>query len=298
MEWQIGQVRIRTLVEARSTSLGGILPGATPEALRDIPWLTPHFVNEAGDLLSNYQVLIVETPAARIMVDTCIGNDKERPGIDHFHQQHSTFLKDLTAMGLTPDDFDFILCTHLHVDHVGWNTMLVDGKWIPTFPKAVYIVAKDEMIYWTQNNEETKGDPQNSLQIGFNEIQKQVYADSVAPILEAGLYRQVATNEVITPGIRLVHTPGHSPGHVSVMIESGGASALISGDFVHHPCQIAHNDWATILDDDAAMSSATRTQVLGDLAGTDTLFIGTHFAEPVAGQIRNDGDTFCLEVND
>lgn len=294
MEWQIGAVRVRALIEAHSTTLGSILPLATPEVLAETPWLAPDFITEDGELKSVYQAFVVETGHATLMVDTCIGNDKERPGLDRFHQQQGAFLSNLAAMDLSPDDFDFIVCTHMHVDHVGWNTRLIDGNWVPTFAKAEYIVAADEMAYWSENNKVTKGDPDNPAQAMFNEIQKLVFADSVAPILEAGLYRTVATDEVITPCIRLVHTPGHSPGHVSVMIESEGASALISGDFIHHPCQIVHTDWATILDDDGALSSATRARVLGDLSGSETLFIGTHFAEPTAGHISADGNTFRL----
>lgn len=294
MEWQIGKVRVRTLIEARSTTLGSILPLATPETLAKTPWLAPDFVTEEGDLKANYQVMIVETPEALVMVDTCIGNDKERPGFDGFHQQQSSFLQDLGDMGYAAQDFDYILCTHMHVDHVGWNTQLVDGAWVPTFANAQYIVAAKEMTFWSENMEATKGDPENPFQTGFNEVQKQVFADSVAPILEAGLYRMVSSDEVITPSLRLIHTPGHSPGHVSVMITSDEASALISGDFIHHPCQIAHTEWATILDDDPALSSASRERILGDLTGSQTLFIGTHFAEPTAGLIVTDDKGFRL----
>lgn len=296
MEWQVGKVRISTLIEARSTTLGGILPLATPETLAETPWLAPDFITGDGDLKANYQVMIVQTPEVLMMVDTCIGNDKERPGMDDFHLQQSSFLDDLAASGHAPEDFDIIVCTHMHVDHVGWNTRLVEGAWIPTFPNAEYIVAADEMTFWAENNEATKGDPENLFQTGFNEIQKQVFADSVAPILEAGLYKLVANDAIIAPGISLVHTPGHSPGHVSVRITSEGQTALISGDFVHHPCQIAHTDWATVLDDDPAQSSASRSRVLGDLSGTQTLFIGTHFAEPTAGHIVADGKGFRLKT--
>lgn len=296
MEWQIGKIRVRALIEARSTTLGGILPLATPETLAQTPWLAPDFVTGDGDLKANYQVFIVETPDVLMMVDTCIGNDKERPGMDAFHQQHSSFLTDLAATGHNPDDFDIIACTHMHVDHVGWNTRLVEGKWVPTFPNADYIVAAEEMKFWNENIEATKGDPENLYQTGFNEGQKQVFADSVAPVLKAGLYKLVATDAVIAPGISLVHTPGHSPGHVSIKIESEGEAALISGDFIHHPCQIAHTDWATVLDDDPALSSASRARVLGELSGTQTLFIGTHFAEPTAGHIVADDKGFRLKT--
>lgn len=296
MEWQIGKVRVSTLIEARSTTLGDILPLATPEALAETPWLKPDFVTQDGTLISNYQAFVVETPDVLMMVDTCIGNDKERPGLDEFHKQQGSFLEDLAAMNFKPEDFDTIACTHMHVDHVGWNTMLVDGKWVPTFPNADYIVAAEEMTHWSENNRATVGDPENPVQAGFHEIQKRVFADSVAPILEAGLYKLVDTDAVIAPGISLIHTPGHSPGHVSIMISSEGETALISGDFVHHPCQIAHTTWSAIIDDNPELSAASRDRVLGDLSGTETLFIGTHFAEPTAGHIISDGDAFRLKV--
>ncbi len=294
MKWQIGDITITKLVEMETNTIGLILPDATPERVCAIDWLKPHFITEEGALKSSIHALIVETPGATIMVDTCIGNDKNRPGMEDWDQLSGTFLQDLERAGFAPEKFDFVLCTHLHVDHVGWNTRLVDGHWVPTFPNAKYMLAKKELDFWRANNDlELGGGDTKAL---FAELQKLVYQDSIAPILDAGLEQVVEMDQQICDGVRLVPTPGHSPGHVSVMIESQGQSAIISGDFVHHPCQIAHSDWSTIVDDDGQMSADTRRRMFNDLADTATLFIGTHFSDPTAGHIARDGASYKLKV--
>jgi glyoxylase-like metal-dependent hydrolase (beta-lactamase superfamily II) len=258
-----------------------ILPDATPEAVQRYRWLAPHFMDESGRLRMSVHALVVETPTRRIVVDTCIGNDKERsiPGWSHLQ---TPFLRDLAAAGYPRESIDTILCTHLHVDHVGWNTMLVDGKWMPTFPNARYLIGRTELEYWQRQQDDA--------------AHVASFADSVKPILDAGLVELIDADHRVCDEVRLVPTPGHTPGHASVQISSNGLEALITGDFVHHPCQMARLEWASAADFDADQARETRRALFNRLAGTATLLIGTHFATPSAGRVVRDHEAFRLDV--
>jgi glyoxylase-like metal-dependent hydrolase (beta-lactamase superfamily II) len=275
-QWQIGSVKITRVVELEIA--GGtkfILPDATPEACRAIDWLKPHFMTEEGRLIMSIHALVVDTGRRRIIVDTCIGNDKER-NIPTWSHLQTSFLADLAAAGYPRETIDTVLCTHLHVDHVGWNTMLVDGQWLPTFPNARYLVAEHEWRYWdTQADEQQYG---------------AVLADSVRPIVAAGMMDFVSMQHRVCDEVWLEPTPGHTPGHVSVRIESNGASALITGDCIHHPCQIARTDWCSSADFDRVQGRQTRQNLLAEYADQPVLVIGTHFATPTAGHIKRDAN--------
>ena len=270
--WQVGDIKITRVVELEVT--GGcrfILPEATREACLPLSWMHPHFMDDKGNLVMSVHALVVDTGETQIVVDTCIGNDKQR-SIPAWSNLQTSFLHDLERAGYSPSAIDYVLCTHLHVDHVGWNTRLVDGEWVATFPNATYLVAKNEWEYWTN-------EPEGGT---FDEV----YADSVKPI-EPLLQRVDAYAESeIVPGISLKPTPGHTPGHVSVNIQSNGEHALITGDCIHHPCQMTRIEWCSSADSDAAQGLKTRESLLEDLVNTDTLVIGTHFATPTAGYIR------------
>lgn len=282
-QWQIGSVKITRIVELEVA--GGtkfILPDATPEACRDIEWLKPHFMTEQGKLIMSVHALVVDTGTRRIVVDTCIGNDKER-NIPSWSHLQTSFLSDLAAAGYPRESIDTVLCTHLHVDHVGWNTMLVDGRWVPTFPNARYLIAQQEWSYWDEHDE----DPQYGS----------VLADSVRPVIEAGLVDFVSMEHTLCDEVRLEPTPGHTAGHVSVHISSRGAEALITGDCIHHPCQIARTDWTSSADFDKAQGVRTRDELLAKYAESSVLVIGTHFATPTAGHIkRGSGGAYRFEV--
>jgi glyoxylase-like metal-dependent hydrolase (beta-lactamase superfamily II) len=253
---------------------------ATPEALRRHAWLYPHFVNEKDELLLSIHALLVEAPGLRLVVDTCMGDDKPgRP--TNGRPRVEPFLQALDQLGWTRESVDAVICTHLHIDHVGWNTMLQDGKWVPTFPNARYLFGRKELAHWT-----AEADPE----------QRQVMADSVTPILEAGLAELVEPDHRLSPEIRLIPTAGHTPGHVSVVIESEGAAAVITGDMAHHPCQLAHPDWCPSVDVDPAQATATRRRMFGEWTESQVLVIGTHFAEPTAGHVRRDGEAWRFEV--
>ena len=280
--WQIGDIKITRIVELEVT--GGslfILPDATRDAALPIRWLAPHFMDEKGNLTMSIHALVLETGGRCILVDTCLGNDKKRdlPG---WNMRQGPFLEDLASAGYPRESIDQVLCTHLHVDHVGWNTMLVDGKWIPTFPNARYLMGREEWAHWDKQAMEGQ--------------YKAVIDDSVRPIVEADLVDLVETTHALSPEISLVPTPGHTPGHVSVRIVSKGEEALITGDFLHHPCQMARPDWCSPADSDSAQALATRLAMFEKLADRPILVIGTHFATPTAGHLVRDGEAYRLEV--
>lgn len=270
--WTIGKVRITRIVELEAT--GGsrfILPDATREACLNHPWMQPHFMDAEGNLIMSVHALAVDTGERRIVVDTCIGNDKER-NIPAWSHLQTNFLADLAAAGYPRESIDTVLCTHLHVDHVGWNTMLVDGEWVPTFPNARYLIGAAEWRHWDA--------------VGDDATYGTVLADSVRPVVEAGLTDFVPADHRLCDEVCLTPTPGHTPGHVSVRIESEGQRALITGDCIHHPCQMARTDWCSSADYDGAQARATREALLAEHADGDVLIIGTHFATPTAGHVK------------
>lgn len=271
--WQIGDIKVTRVVEMEV--VGGsrfILPDATRDACLPYSWMQPHFMDDSGNLVMSIHALVIEVGERRIIVDTCIGNDKER-SIPNWSNLQTNFLKDMENIGYPVESIDTVLCTHLHVDHVGWNTRLVNGEWVPTFENARYLIGEDEWTYWDTNEDPTS--------------YGNVMDDSVRPVIEAGLVDLVSTSETIAPGIRLESTPGHTPGHVSVLLESRGEEAVITGDCIHHPCQITRTDWCSSADYDKDQGRATREKILERLVETNVLVIGTHFATPTAGHIRH-----------
>jgi glyoxylase-like metal-dependent hydrolase (beta-lactamase superfamily II) len=281
LSWQVGAVKITRVVEIDLPIAHSVehpfLVEATPEALRAMPWLYPNYVDEQDRLRLSIHALLVEAPGLRLVVDTCIGNDKVRPGMLGKDPLSTNFLQQLDDLGWRRDSVDAVVCTHLHVDHVGWNTMLEGGKWVPTFPNARYLIGRTELAHWRGETDREMGE---------------ILADSVQPILDAGLAELVEMDHVISPEIRLVPTPGHTPGHVSVLIESEGQSAVITGDMTHHPCQMGHPDWAPPFDTDRGASSAMRRAMFAQWADRPILVIGTHYAAPTAGHVVTDGEAF------
>jgi glyoxylase-like metal-dependent hydrolase (beta-lactamase superfamily II) len=278
LKWQVGAVRITQVVELTTASLGPyLLPQATPELLQSVPWLAP-FVDERGRIILSMHSLIVESQDQVLMVDTCIGNDKVR-SYPRWNLMQGDFLNRLQAAGFPPERVDTVLCTHMHVDHVGWNTRLIDGEWKPTFENARYLYSEQEWQHWRVEPQEYGP----------------VIEDSVQPIFDAGMADLVHSDHRVTDEVWLEPTPGHTPGHVSIHIASRGEEAIITGDMIHHPCQIAHTDWSSTADWDQDMSRDTREAFLNRYTDRGVLIIGTHFAEPSAGRIVTDGDTYRLD---
>ena len=279
LSWRVGRVKVTRIVEMDLPVPLAAMPQATAAELRKSAWLYPHFVGEDETLKLSVHALLVEAPGLKLVVDTCVGNDRPRE-ITGGEPLATPFLEQLGEAGWSRDEVQAVVCTHLHVDHVGWNTMLEDDKWVPTFRKAQYYLSRREYDFW-----KTTTDAEQQAMLG----------DSVAPILDAGLARLVELDHVISPEIRLTPSIGHTPGHVSVIISSEGEQAVIIGDMAHHPSQMAHPDWA-LGDNDSEAAAQTRRRLFAEWADQNVLVIGTHFAAPTAGHVVRDGAAFRFAV--
>jgi glyoxylase-like metal-dependent hydrolase (beta-lactamase superfamily II) len=288
-QWKIGDVTITKIVESQAFfDIPKLFPAATVEEILALPWLQPHFITPDGRGILSIHALVVDAPGKRIVVDTCVGNSKDRAGWQHYARLQTEFLQDLESAGFPRASVDVVLCTHLHVDHVGWNTLLTDGEWVPTFPNARYLLNKTEYEYWAA----AEGSPENS----FGHVQQLTFSDSVKPVFDAGLVDLVEGTYQVCNEVTLVPTVGHSPGHVSVRVSSRGAEAFITGDMTHHPSQLAHVDWGIpFIDFDFDQATRTRQLIFSEIADRPILVIGTHWAGITAGKVRRSGKAFRLE---
>lgn len=279
--WKIGNVTVSRVVEmVMPIPPTMLLPDATPENLEPMSsWLKPHFLLDDSTVPLSIHTFLIQSEGARIVVDTCIGNDKPRDFPD-WNQRQSDFLDQLAARGAPADAVDLVMCTHLHVDHVGWNTKLVEDRWVPTFPNARYLFGRKEWDFW-KDEEDPFG--------------REARDDSIVPILEAGLADLVETDHRLTGEVSLVSTPGHTPGHVSVLIESQGERAIITGDLFHHPCQFARPTWEDVADVDTSLAAQTRQSFM-ERFSDGTLVLGTHFASPTGGRVVRDGKLFRFDA--
>jgi glyoxylase-like metal-dependent hydrolase (beta-lactamase superfamily II) len=271
LAWSVGNVRITRIAEREvSVALSGLLPEATPESLaRHRDWLAPHFLDAGATATLSIHGLVVESARQRVLVDTCVG-ERAVPGYEDLMQGGRPFLRDLEAAGFPPESIDVVLCTHLHFDHVGWNTLRVDGRFVPAFPNARYLFARAEWEHWRRK-------PDTGLTPTF--------AETVQPVLDAGQADLVEPDHRVTPELRLEPSPGHTPGHVCLAVESRGAFALVTGDATHHPVQWAEPDWAMVADSDPAQARATRHRLRRECSERAALVIGTHYAAPCAGHV-------------
>lgn len=281
LTWQLGEVTVTRVVESVApVPVRGLFPDASEaDLVAHESWLKPHFMDAEGNLLLSIHGLVVESAGKRILVDTCMG---DRP-IAEFPDlaMGDTFVRGLKSAGFERESIDVVLCTHLHFDHVGSNTMRDPAqqegeptRWIPTFPNARYLFARPEYEHW--------------LKATDREFVA-THAETVEPIVDAGLADLVETDHRVTEEVWLEATPGHTPGHVAVRIASGGAEALITGDLTHHPVQWAEVAWRMGADSDSIEAAETRARLLKEHAGTDLLVIGTHYAEPCSGRLVKDG---------
>jgi glyoxylase-like metal-dependent hydrolase (beta-lactamase superfamily II) len=246
----------------------------------------PRFVEQGtGRPILSFHSYLVRTPAGNLLVDTCVGNHKQRLQIEAWHMRDGAYLERLAAAGVAPEDVDFVCCTHLHSDHVGWNTRLAGGRWVPTFPNARYLFAEAEVAYWESWH---GAQPQTMYRRGWE--------DSVLPVFEAGLVDRVSSDHEIIRGIRLQPAPGHTPGNVVIELDDGRRHAVMSGDVIHHPVQIEQGAWSSrfCLDPDAARER--RLELLRRLAGTGTVLLAAHFAGPTAVTVVEDGAGFFYEI--
>jgi glyoxylase-like metal-dependent hydrolase (beta-lactamase superfamily II) len=243
---------------------------------------------DTGALVLSYHSYVLRSRERTIVVDTCIGNGKDRASKPEWHMLRTPYLERLAQAGVRVEDVDTVLCTHLHADHVGWNTRAVDGRWVPTFPNARYVIARTEYAHFAAMHESAPDGPVN----------RGSFADSVLPVIETGQAEMVDSTHIVSldaeGGIRLEPAPGHTPGNVTVAVRCGGREALLCGDVIHHPIQLAL-PWLTLAaDHDAALAHATRHELLERCADTDTLLLTGHFPDPTAGFVRRAGSAYAF----
>jgi len=244
------------------------------------PWVAERFVGVGETMALSFHTFALSVGGRRILVDTGCGNTKERSGVGAglFAGLDTPFLDRLNDAGFGPESVDTVICTHLHVDHVGWNTRLDHGRWVPTFPNARYLFVDRDFEHWARQDEE---------------MHAAAFADSVRPIVEAGLADLIPPDHVVCDEVRLEPTPGHTPGHASVRIASDGASAVITGDLAHHPLQLAAPERSSFADSDPILASRTRRDFVDRYADTGTIVFGTHFS-PTGGTLHRDGGGVVL----
>jgi glyoxylase-like metal-dependent hydrolase (beta-lactamase superfamily II) len=283
--WQIGDVQVTRLVEvnAHEDPFTMLSVECEPDMAKHYPWLAPNFATPDGRMKISFQAFALKTPQKTIIVDTCVGEGRVRE-YDVFTNMQSDYLDDLVAAGYDPDAVDVVLCTHLHFDHVGWNTRRENGRWVPTFPRARYLFGKGEYEHWQAERAAGAGHMEH-------------FADAIDPVVEAGLVNLIAPEYTVCPQVSLFPTPGHTPGHVSVLIRSRGAEAVITGDLMHHPIQLARPDLPVNADGDKGEGVATRRAFCERFANRDVTVIGSHFCEPTAGRIVSDDVNWRLALD-
>ncbi len=274
-QYLLGRIVIRRIVESICTGFDplGFFPGTTAEDwARHRSWMEPRALDPVSEnLVLTIQAFLVRTRHHTILIDACVGDHKPRPARPFWHlQKWNSFLPRLREAGVEPEDVDYVMCTHLHADHVGWNTRLHDGRWVPTFPNAKYIFAQRE---WESFEELHRKNPQPH------------FVDSVLPVMAARQAQLVAADFALDDEVRLEPTPGHTPGHVSVHLASGGAHAVITGDCIHSPVQCVEPQWIMRADADAALARATRRAFLERYCESGALVCATHFPEPSIGRV-------------
>jgi len=286
LKFSVGDLTIHRAIEQETTFLPALdlLPQLTPEVLAENrAWMRQaKAIDESDVLILCFQSYIVRTPHHTILIDSCIGNDKPRPARPKWHMKtDDTYMRALSAAGVTPADIDYVMCTHLHVDHVGWNTRLENGRWVPTFPKARYVFGKTEYDYWTEQNSKAEVPP---------------FTDSVLPVVAADRAEIVRNDFAIGDHVRILPTPGHTPGHVAFALGKGKDDAVFSGDLMHTPLQTHYPELSPKFDVDPAQAALTRRSFLERYCDTDTLCCTAHFPSPSAGKIRRKGNGFACEA--
>ena len=288
VEGRIGSVEISRIYEL--TFLGqtaqDFFPDFRWEAMeRHKHWLCPtYFDAESGRIPMDVQSFVLRTKHHVVMIDTCCGNHKERVAVPEFHQLNTGYMDRLAELGLGPKDVDYVMCTHLHLDHIGWNTRLVDGRWVPTFPNARYLVSRAEFETAEAEARTTKFAPT-----------RDGWVDSVAPIVAAGLMDYVEDRHEVLDMLTVRPGPGHTKNNVLFELNSDGERALFAGDMLHSPIQIPYWQWSSKLCVDPKLAAQSRRELLERCVAENALMIPAHFLAPHVGRIREDGDTFAIK---
>jgi glyoxylase-like metal-dependent hydrolase (beta-lactamase superfamily II) len=280
---EIGSVTIHRIVEQEGPFFEAMhfFPTMTRELLDESRgWLQPRFLDASDRLMLCIQSYIVQTPHHTIMIDSCVGNHKPRPTRSFWHMMNSDrYEKNLAASGFSVNDIDFVMCTHLHTDHVGWNTRLENGRWVPTFPRARYVFADRELAYWTGRQQD---DPAACPWV----------ADSVLPVVAANRVDIVKSAHAFNDLVTLIPTPGHTIDHYSVQVGKPGADAIITGDMIHSPLQARYPELGMMSDYDSGQAGQSRRELFGRFCDTPTLLCTAHFPSPSTGRVVRWRDAF------
>lgn len=285
--WRVGETlvtRIEELPPGRLTPDEYFVDFQRSVMLDNISWLVPdHYMPEQDALLSSMHSWLVRTKHHTVIVDTCTGNGKDRPSWPRLHKLSGLYLQRLAAAGISPDQVDIVICTHLHFDHIGWNTQFKDGRWVPTFPNARYIVSKGEYEHYNLlMNAEVANDPQLRV----------AYEDSVLPVFEAGLVDLVKGPHTIDDQLVIENAPGHTPGHILLKLLHPDGGGVFCGDVIHHPLQISEPDWVTAFCEDPEASRSTRRALLEYCCETGALLLPAHFGAPHVAAVSRAGNAF------
>jgi glyoxylase-like metal-dependent hydrolase (beta-lactamase superfamily II) len=278
---RIGQFTIDRVTESEGAfaPVEFVLPEVDMDRVRsESDWLVPDFLDAQNRLVMSFHSYVLRTPRYNILIDACVGNDKERPLRASWHRQKSGYLSTLAQVGLQPEQIDFVLCTHLHADHVGWNTRQVDGRWVPTFSRARYVFSAVEYHHWEHEHRQ-------ALSQGLAAPNHGSFADSVLPVVDAGQAMFVQGSHELDDGIQIQHAPGHTPGNCVLHARSQGAHAVFSGDILHTPVQLIDLSWSSRFCHDRSQAEHTRRTLVGELADSSSLLMAAHFPAPVAGRI-------------
>ena len=274
---RIGDFELYRIEELDLELWSTLLPDWRKEMAADHqPWLAPSFyVPEKDRFKVSIHSWLVKTAQHNILIDTCSGNNKHRPTFRLLDNLNTPWLDRLQDAGVSPADVDFVICTHFHVDHVGWNTQRVGDRWMPTFPNATYVLSRIER---------EARDPAFGV-AAEGSPDHMIFVDSILPVIEAGQAMMVEGDEAIVEGVDLVPAPGHSPGQMAVRIRSGDEEAMFVGDVLHHPLQIYHPDWRTNVDEDPDAARRTRLRILSHCVEHGSLLAPAHFARPHCGHV-------------
>lgn len=290
---KIGQFKVDMVLESEGafSPLDFVVPGITAEQIAaHSQWLKPVYVTDDNRVNMSFHSYVLQTPKHNILIDACAGNDKERPLRPPWHRQRFTYLQNMAKLGLQPDDIDFVCCTHMHADHVGWNTRLHNGHWVPTFPKARYVFANAEYSHWEQEH-------RHALTHGLDAPNHGSFADSVLPVVDAGLAMMVDSGFEFEAGIQLQAAPGHTAGNCLLNARSQGEHAVFAGDILHTPAQLIDLSLSSRFCHDPVLAAQTRSDLVHQLADTSTLLFTGHFPSPTAGRIISKSDHFRFENN-
>jgi glyoxylase-like metal-dependent hydrolase (beta-lactamase superfamily II) len=245
-------------------------------------WMVPnHYDPASGMLKLSVHSWLIRIGGRTILIDTCVGNHKPRPLRPKWHLLETRYLERLAAAGVRPDEIDMVMCTHLHVDHVGWNTRLENGRWVPTFPKARYVFSRTDYEHFEAVDSSDKGPANHGS-----------FRDSVLPVVEAGLAQIVDSSAALDEHLAIEPAPGHTPGHVVFKLVSQGAQALFCGDVIHHVIQIFYPEWNSFACLDATAARTTRRRLLEQAAGSGALLTPGHFGAPHVCRVDAHGDAF------